>query len=72
MRAIVVLSFDLPTPEDISKVILSIDPPSLPHFANEARIAVMGDAQYVLDWLDEAAHPSREEGGALTEPKEGT
>lgn len=53
MKAIVVLSFDMPEPEGIAEVLRLIDPPHLPHFSGEARIAVGAEAKYVETWLDE-------------------
>ena len=49
--AIVVLSFKL-VPEQITDVLHAIDPPHLPHFAGQARIAVGTDAAAVIDWLE--------------------
>lgn len=49
--AIVVLSFKL-DPEQIADVLHAIDPPHLPHFAGQARIAVGTDAATVIDWLE--------------------
>lgn len=53
MKAIVVLTFDLPTPDDIVAVLDKMNPQAIPHFANEARIAVGDDAEHVINWLDE-------------------
>lgn len=52
IRTIVVLSFDLPTPEAAAEVLNAIDPPRLPHFAGEVRIAVDDAAVAVIEWLD--------------------
>lgn len=49
--AIVVLSFKLDV-EQIADVLHAIDPPRLPHFAGQARIAVGTDAAAVIDWLE--------------------
>lgn len=50
--AIVVLSFKV-EPEQIVDVLHAIDPPHLPHFAGQARIAVGTDAAAVIDWLED-------------------
>lgn len=49
--AIVVLSFKLDV-EKIADVLQAIDPPHLPHFAGQARVAVGTDAAAVIDWLE--------------------
>jgi hypothetical protein len=53
MKAIFVLTMDLPNPEAAATVLEQMDPPSIPHFAGEVRVAIGGDAQHVIDWLDE-------------------
>lgn len=53
MKAIIVVSVDLPTPEHAVDVLTAMDPPSIPHFAGEVRVSVGEDAQRVIDWLDE-------------------
>lgn len=53
MRAILVLSFDLPTPEEVCDLLDALNPPMLPFFAGEARIAVEPHASAVTRWLDE-------------------
>lgn len=52
MRAIVVLSFELDAPEDAALILGAIDPPSLPGFAGEVRIAVEPVASAVVAFLD--------------------
>lgn len=52
MKAIVVLSLDC-EPEDLPKVIDHMEPPKIPHFSGEIRIAMEAEAEYVLNWLDE-------------------
>lgn len=51
MKAILVISVDC-TPEQIPDILKHIDPPTLPHFGGEVRIAIEDAAQHVLDWLD--------------------
>lgn len=53
MKAIVVLTFNLPYPESAVSILEAIDPPNIPHFAGEVRIAIDKDAQHIIDWLDE-------------------
>lgn len=52
MKAIVVLSFELAEPEQVVDILAAIDPPSLPNFTGQARIAVGSDALAVVTWLD--------------------
>jgi hypothetical protein len=51
-KFIVVLSFET-TPEALPDILKRIDPPSLPGFTGQARIAVGPEAKYVETWLDE-------------------
>lgn len=53
MKAIIVLTFDLPDPEAVPAVLTAINPPSLPYFAGTARIAVEPVASRVEQWLDQ-------------------
>lgn len=53
-KVIVVLSFET-TPEAIPEILKRIDPPSLPGFAGQARVAIGPEAKYVETWLDEDA-----------------
>lgn len=53
MKAVVVLTFELPNPEAAADVLDAIDPPHLPHFAGEARITVDPWATAVEDFLDD-------------------
>lgn len=52
MKTIVVLTCELVDPEDIAVVLAAIDPPHVPFFQGQVRIAIEGDAQHVLDYLD--------------------
>lgn len=54
MKALVVLTFDLPDPEAIVEVLEKVDPPQLPHFSGTARIVVDPEASAVEQWLDGA------------------
>lgn len=53
MKAIVVLTFELDSPDDIGEVLLAIDPPNLPKFAGKARVSVDPYASKVEEYLDE-------------------
>ena len=53
MRAILVISLELPEPESITEVVSHIDPPNVPHFGGMVRIAVDPVASTVEHWLDE-------------------
>jgi hypothetical protein len=59
-RLIVVLSFDVPEPDDIAEVLTAINPPSLPHFAGQARISVEPVSRQVETWLDDGRLPPRD------------
>jgi hypothetical protein len=52
MKVIVVLTFDLSQPEQIADVLDALNPPGLPFFAGQARIALDPVASAVTDWLD--------------------
>lgn len=52
MKAIIVLSFDT-TAEAMPEILSKINPPALPGFTGEARIAIGPEAKYVETWLDE-------------------
>jgi len=51
VKAILVVSLEC-EPEDVPDAITHIDPPNIPHFAGDVRVAVEDVAQHVLDWLD--------------------
>ena len=55
MKALVVLSLELPSPDAVVDVLQAIDPPNLPHFSGEARIVVDPHATAVTEWLDGAS-----------------
>lgn len=55
MKVVLVLTFDVPTPEAIVPVLLKVDPPSVPHFAGTARIVLDPEASAVESWLDGAS-----------------
>lgn len=52
MKAIFVVSVELPTPEDAVTVMEYLKPPEIPFFSGEVRIAIDQVAQHVEDWLD--------------------
>ena len=56
-RAIVVLSFDVETGDEMGPIMKAIDPQRLPYFAGEARVAVEPVSRYVTDWLDHDSDP---------------
>ncbi len=53
MKYIVVLSFDVDNIEDVGKTLKKIDPPSIPGFSGEARVAIDPVATRIEEWLDE-------------------
>lgn len=52
MKTLIVLTLDLGAPEDAATALAAIDPPSIPGFAGDARIAVEPVVGHVLDYLD--------------------
>lgn len=52
MKAIVVISLDLPSADDMADVMEHLDPPKIPHFDRQVRIAVEPVATQVVAWLD--------------------
>jgi hypothetical protein len=52
MNVIVVIGFNLPDGQQIAEVLEHIDPPRIPHFAGQVRVAVGSDAQRVVNWLE--------------------
>lgn len=56
MKALIVLSFDVPTPEAVAVALRSIDPRHLEHFAGEARIVLEPHASSVTRDLDAIEH----------------
>lgn len=53
MKAILVLSMEVNTPDDVVTAITHMDPPNIPGFAGDLRIAVDDVAARVEAWLDE-------------------
>lgn len=52
MRALIVLSVDVPDPENLPEVIRHINPPGVPYFEGEQRVAIDPPATHVLDYLE--------------------
>lgn len=52
MKALVVVSLNLPTPESVVEVLDALDAPRIPHFAGQVRVVVEPHATQVTDWLD--------------------
>lgn len=52
MKALVVLTVDLPDAEAVVEVLHHIEPPTVPHFAGDVRIVVEPHASAVTTWLD--------------------
>lgn len=53
MKTLLVLTLELPEPEDIAAVLAHIDPPTIPHFTGTARIVVEPVASQLEDYLDQ-------------------
>jgi hypothetical protein len=60
MRVLLVLTFDIPDPEDVVAVVRRIDPPSIPHFAGTVDVVVEPHATELIDWLNEDTSKSGE------------
>jgi len=54
MLVIVVLTLDFPDdePDKIVEVIKHLDPPKIPYFNKDLRVAVGMDAKRTINWLD--------------------
>lgn len=52
MKALVVITLELPEPDDIVEVLDHIDPPNIPHFDRDVRIVVHHDVDDVIKFLD--------------------
>lgn len=52
MKVLIVLSLEVPEPEEVATALLHIDPPSIPGFSGQARIVVDPHATTVEEWLD--------------------
>ena len=53
MKALFVVSIDLPYPEAVVDVMAHLDPPTIPHFAGDVRVVVGPDVDDVVKFLDE-------------------
>jgi hypothetical protein len=53
MKALVVISVDLPNPESSVDVLEHLDPPTIPYFTGEVRLVVGPDVDDTIKFLDE-------------------
>jgi hypothetical protein len=53
LKALIVVSVDLPDPEAVPVVLLHLDPPNIPHFSGEVRVVVGTDVDDTIKFLDE-------------------
>jgi hypothetical protein len=53
MKALFVISLDLPSPDSVVQVMEHLDPPEIPHFAGEVRVVVGADVDETIKFLDE-------------------
>jgi hypothetical protein len=53
MKALVVISVDLPNPEESVVVLQHLDPPTIPYFDGEVRLVVGDDVKDTIKFLDE-------------------
>lgn len=51
-KVLVVLTLDVPDPQDVARALLAIDPPRVPGFAGIARVVIEPEASIMEDWLD--------------------
>lgn len=52
MKLLAVLAFEAPTPEHVTKIVDGLNPPKLPYFSGDLRIAVDPAATVVTEYLD--------------------
>lgn len=53
MKTLIVISLELPTPDDIVEVLEHLDPPNIPYFDRNVRIVVHHDVDAVIKFLEE-------------------
>ena len=53
MKVLVVVSVDVPDPEDTATVLSHLDPPTIPYFDGEVRVVVGTDVVDTIKFLDE-------------------
>ncbi len=53
MKALFVISVDLPSPEATVTVMNHLDPPNIPYFDGQVRIVVGSDVDDTIKFLDE-------------------
>ena len=52
MKCLIVVSVDLPGPNDVAKVLEHMDPPKVPYFAGAVRVVVGSDVEDTIEFLD--------------------
>jgi hypothetical protein len=52
MKCLIVLSVDLPEPEEVVGVLKQIDPPTIPYFSGEVRVVVGTAVDETIAFLD--------------------
>lgn len=60
MKCLIVISVDLPHPDEIITVMKHIDAPKIPYFAGAVRVVVGDDVDEVIEFLDESDTPKME------------
>jgi hypothetical protein len=53
MKALIVISVDLPNPEATVEIIEHLDPPTIPYFTGELRVVVGTDVDDTIKFLEE-------------------
>ena len=53
MRALIVISVDLPNPEATVGILEHLDPPTIPYFTGDVRVVVGTDVDDTIKFLDE-------------------
>lgn len=53
MKALIVLSLEVPDPESIVDALTAVNPPTVPHFAGMAYVVPEPHASEMIAWLEE-------------------
>lgn len=58
MRALIVLAYEVPQPDDVADVLRTLNPPATPYFLGRANIVVEPHAARLLEWLNASSDPA--------------
>ena len=53
MKCLIVISVDVPSPDDLPEILDYIEPPKIPYFDNVVRVVVGQDVDDTIAFLDE-------------------